>query len=328
MNKETAPIRKIASDLYMITLPMPFRLGHVNVYVLTNGAKAVLFDTGLNINESRGEFGAALDTLNLSPADIEHVFLTHFHADHCGAASHIRQASGATIHMSEQGARQIQKLDEMNAMIERTGSYLKAHGLPEKTIGFIEKFFILFRQVTSPFEVNAVIRPHDMFTVGTRTIEAIPTPGHANGHTCFYLKDDGILISGDHVLPDITPNLGPDLFDSSFFPLEAFLASLAGVRDLPVSMVCPAHGAPFPDLKGRVDEIIEHHRVRKQLVLDAVRKKERSTYLIACDVFENNLTEFDKFLALNETYVHLLELEKEEIISRKSRDNCIIHWSA
>jgi len=59
----------------------------------------------------------------------------------------------------------------------------------------------------------------------------------------------GILLAGDHVLPDITPNLSPDIFRLDYRPLKSFLESLGAIRDLPVRMVYPAHGGPFPDLR-------------------------------------------------------------------------------
>lgn len=316
-------MREIARDLYMITLPMPFRLEHVNVFVLAGEDGAVLFDTGLNIPESINLLDTCLASIGLSSSDIRHIYLTHFHADHCSCAGILKERSGAVIHMSDRdSAHLIRVRDEEDRMVAVTTQFLSRHGLPEKTIAMIQRIFGMFRKVTAPFDVDEIVIPGET-VIGGRPATAILTPGHAPGHMCYYFPGEGVLLSGDHVLPDITPNIGPDLFDPSYHPLEAFLDSLARVRDLPVSLVCPAHGIPFPDLAKRVDEITEHHHVRKDLILDALRREPRTTYGIAQDIFEGELSEFDSFLALNETFVHLVELVAEGFVKESSVDRHI-----
>lgn len=312
-------MREIAENLYMITLPMPFRLGHVNVYALIENGGVHLFDTGLNMNSSLSLLDGALQSRGYSLSDVENIFLTHFHSDHCSSAGPIKDASGARIHMTEPGWRHIGRMREPDLIAERMAEFSTMHGLPEKTLAFIEKIFQRFRTITADFDVDDMFSPPESITIGERTFEAILTPGHANGHTCYFFRDDGIMLSGDHVLPDITPNLSIDLFDPEYRPLESFLHSLEEVRDLPVSMVYPAHGSPFSDLRGRVDEIIFHHEERKNLILETVRSGSKTTYRISLDVFGENLSEFDKYLALNETYVHLMELEKEGAIEREKK---------
>ena len=311
-------IQEIAAGFYMITLPMPFRLEHVNVFLIVHDKGATLFDTGLNISGTLPELEASLASVGLSIGNIGQIFLTHFHADHCGVAGLIKERSGAIIHMSEEGKRHIERMKNGDLIVKRMREFLRQHGFPEKTLDFIAKMFGRFKNATISFEVDEILKPRKIYETCGRTFEVIPTPGHANGHSCFYFGDENILLSGDHVLPDITPNLSPDLFDSNFRPLDAFLSSLDRVGNLPVKMVCPAHGAPFANLSGRVSEIKEHHRERKGLILDAVRKGRKTTFQISLDIFGEDLPEFDKFLAINETYVHIMELLKEGRIREES----------
>lgn len=325
MSNDDRHIREIASGFYMIDLPMPFRLGHVNVFLYLHEKRGVLFDTGLNIHGVLPQLEKALATLDLTVDSIDDIFLTHFHADHCGIAGLIKKRSGATIHMSEKGKRHIERMGKEALIVEAMTDFLSRHGFPSKTLDSIMRLFSHFRNVTAPFEVDEILKGGAVRSVGGRTFEVISTPGHANGHDCFYFADEGILLSGDHVLPDITPNLGPDLFDPGYRPLDSFLDSLKRVRNLPVTIVCPAHGTPFTDLTRRVDEITEHHRERKALVLESVRKGPSTTYEISLDVFDEDLSEFDKFLALNETYVHLMELMHEELIEKDARDNIVVY---
>ncbi len=61
---------------------------------------------------------------------------------------------------------------------------------------------------------------------GNRSFEVIFTPGHAAGHVCFFFRDEGLLLAGDHVLPYIAPSLSPNIYDEIFQPLKSYLESL------------------------------------------------------------------------------------------------------
>src|SRR3546814_6999922 len=95
--------------------------------------------------------------------------------------------------------------------------------------------------------------------VGERTIDAVSTPGHTQGHFVFADLADQLLFAGDHVLPTITPSIGfePVLADQ---PLIDFLDSLAKVRAMPDLRLLPAHGAVTESSHARVDELIPFHR--------------------------------------------------------------------
>ena len=64
----------------------------------------------------------------------------------------------------------------------------------------------------------------------------------------------------------------------------------------------------------------EHHRERSKLALQALAEGERSSGDVARFIFGEDLPAFDRFLALNETYVHLIELEQSASIRRKMRE--------
>jgi len=109
-------IDRILPDLYRITLPMPFRLRHVHVYALLHDGKVALFDTGMNIPETYTVLDEALANLGKTTKDIDRIFLTHFHADHCGIAGRIQEISGAAVHLSavdESRLQQNNRLEEL-----------------------------------------------------------------------------------------------------------------------------------------------------------------------------------------------------------------------
>jgi glyoxylase-like metal-dependent hydrolase (beta-lactamase superfamily II) len=317
-------IDKILPDLYRITLPMPFRLGHVHAYALLHDGKVALFDTGMNIPETFTVLGEALAGIGKTTKDIDSIFLTHFHADHCGIAGRIQEATGATVHLSALDDRRLQYNNRHAELIERARHFFLGQGLPQQAMDNLIKIMAAFRKATVPFRVDRHLEPGRV-ALGERTLEVIGAPGHTSGQMCFYLPDEGVLLAGDHVLPDITPNLSPDIFRLDYRPLRSFLESLGRIRDLPARMVYPAHGDPFPDLKKRVDEIREHHAERSQLIIGALRGREKTAFEVSGDIFGRDLPEFDQFLALNETYVHVVELLDSGAVSMEERGGLVFY---
>jgi glyoxylase-like metal-dependent hydrolase (beta-lactamase superfamily II) len=310
-------IDTIADDFYRVTLPMPFRLEHVHVYVLIHDGKVTLFDTGINTPDTFSTLEEALHRIGMTLHDIDHIFITHYHADHCGIAGGIKDISGAVIHTSEIGKR-IRQYQQNEALVtEKVRTFYLAQGLAEDVVQHLLKLIQYFRTATMPYDVDECVIAGETYTLGERSFEVLPTPGHARDHVCYYFRQEGLLLAGDHVLPDITPNLSPDLLDPDFRALSSFITALQGLSDLSVTRVFPAHGEPFTNLKKRIDEITDHHEERKALTLRALRHGPKNTFQVSQDIFGPELPEFDKFLALNETYVHLVELLHDGLIAEE-----------
>lgn len=309
-------VTKIARKLYRIVLPMPFRLEHVSVYALLEDKGVTLFDTGGNFPGTFQALEGSLKEIGLTPGDVRRIFISHFHADHCGIAGLIQETSGATIAMSEIDFQTILSYEQDDLRLQRFSTFAAEQGLDQKAIRMIATLLKAFKGITHPFRTDCFLKDGEEIAAGGRTVRVLSTSGHTRGHCSFFLAEDGILIAGDNILPHITPNLSPDLLEPAFRPLKSFMDSLAKIRTLPVREVFPAHGSSFPDLKARAEEIILHHRERKALTLDAVKGRPKTTFEISLDIFGHDLPEFDKLLALQETYVHLLELEDEGVIRR------------
>lgn len=318
-------IDRILPDLYRITLPMPFRLRHVHVYALLHDGKVALFDTGMNIPETYTVLDEALANLGKTTKDIDRIFLTHFHADHCGIAGRIQEISGAAVHLSAVDESRLQQNNRLEELAGRARQFFLPQGLPLKAMDTLIKLMAVFRKATIPFRVGSPLVPREKTTLGDRSFEVIPAPGHTAGQMCFYFPDEAILLAGDHILPDITPNLSPDIFHLEYRPLRSFLESLGAIRDLPVRMVYPAHGDPFPDLPKRVDEIREHHAERTQLIVAALQGKEKTAFEVSGVIFGTDLPEFDQFLALNETYVHIVELMDKGLVRADERYGLVLY---
>ena len=318
------PIQKIADEIYQISIPLSFRLKHVNIFAALQGRRITLFDTGPNLPTTFPVLEESLKSIGRSVADIDRIFITHSHPDHCGIAGRIQEISGADIQMSEIEYETFKQLSQDNHRQELVRTFCHQHGLDGETIHAFGGFMRAFKDITYPFRVDHFLTGEEPLTVGRRIIKVLPTPGHTRGHVCFLFPEEKILLAGDNILPHITPNLSPDLSTPSFRPLQSYIASLERIEDLRVTSVFPAHGSPFKNLKGRVEEIKEHHRRRKELALNALAKQQKTACEVSIDIFGNNLPAFDRVLALNETYVHLVELEKELSITQYMQGEVIV----
>jgi glyoxylase-like metal-dependent hydrolase (beta-lactamase superfamily II) len=159
------------------------------------------------------------------------------------------------------------------------------------------------------------------FDLGTRTLEAIATPGHTRGHVVFADHAAGLLFAGDHVLPHITPSVGVEGVAAPS-PLKSYLDSLRVVRTLPDLMLLPAHGPVAPSSHARVDELLAHHDTR----LAAVRRIASARPCTAAEVAGQltwtrrdrsfaELDDFNQLLAIGETVAHLRVLVSGELLS-------------
>ena len=318
-------MEKIAENFYKITLPMPFRLRHVHVFALVHNGKVALFDTGMNSTDSLSKLDQSLKLINKTIGDIDQIYVTHFHTDHCGMAGRIKEMAGSAIAMSEIDKERIHN-DQGNKLdTNQIKSFYREQGLTEKFINTLVELLLYFRKSTIPFQVDTSLKDYEHQKLGDMEFEVIPVPGHTSGQVCFFFRKERILLSGDHILFHITPNLSPDPYNPDFRPLRSYLDSLQRVKEFQVDRVYPSHGESFTNLKSRVREIEDHHRERKDLVYKSVKGGPKTTFQISLDIFGSNLPEFDQFLAVNETYAHLIELKEEQIIKPKKAEKHILY---
>jgi len=318
-------LREIVPGFFRLSVPLSQELDAVHTYVAIEGDRLVLFDTGPGTPGVEALYEAALARLGKTLEDVDRIYVTHCHVDHCGFAGRIGDRSGAAIHLPRKEYEALREQDRRRVLL---GDYGRRHGLDEGSVRNVMTTLELFAAATAPFETDCFIARGDEFTAGGRRFVVLETPGHTRGQVCFYLPDERLLLSGDHVLPHITPNLSPDVLYPDFQPLESFLDSLERVRYLNVETIWPAHGEPFSDLGGRVDEIRRHHGEREAVIRDALRRLGPATaQAVAEHVFASAaLALFHRGLALNETCVHLMFLEKRGQVRSEER-NGRFYWT-
>jgi glyoxylase-like metal-dependent hydrolase (beta-lactamase superfamily II) len=337
---------EVAPGVLRMQLPIELPgLRHVNTYVLADPTGVALVDPGVPGPKSWNDLNDRLAKAEVPLERIHTVFITHSHPDHFGNAMRIREVSGARIvtHRSFQTMHQqdhVCILDDcedpdhshgdVNQIIPTRGP---VHGFdqpapwgglwspqysnPElrksRTEMYAEQGWAL------PKPTNRV-RNGEMVPIGSGNWQAVHTPGHTIDHLCLFDVEHGTLITGDHILPTITPHISG--MHSGADPLNDFFRSLRYTAALTgVTRGLPAHGGVIEDVPTRALDIIEHHVGRMAVLHDA----SSGEGWMSVAGYSNHLfrPERQGALADSETYAHLAHVELRGMAERRVRDDGI-----
>ena len=314
-------ISEIQTNFYRITLRMPYRLKHVHAYLLAQNKELALFDTGLNMPGAYETLEKDLVSIGFSINDIKHIYLTHVHTDHCSMAGLLQKKTGAKIYLSAAAFKEYQHFHQADPALKQLKKFYARHGMTSGQIAMVIEEYEDIRGIITEFNADNYLQNNEIREFGDWKFEVIFTPGHAAGHTCFFFRKEGFLLAGDHILPYIAPILSPDIFDDNFRPLATYLESLNDIEKLPIATIYPGHGNAFIDLRERLEEIRRHHKKRKKMVFDHLSAEPKTTCTVSHEMFGSTLSDFDKFLAVNETLIYLKELQFECAIKENIVDN-------
>ncbi len=322
-------ISEIDKNFYRLTLPMPFRLRHVHAYALVDGGDVVLFDTGMTIPGAFERLENDLQSLDLSVSSIRDIYLTHSHTDHCGMAGLIQEKSGARIHLTQAAWEVLVHFQEGTQLIAQARRFYAKHGMSPQDVEAIVEEIEDMRTRVPHFHPDSILADGETRRFADRSFEVIFTPGHATGHVCFFFRDEGHLLAGDHILPYIAPSLSPNIYDEIFQPLPSYLESLSVVEKLPVQTVHPGHGNAFSGLDERITEIRLHHAMKKEAIVSLIGAEPKTTFAVCSELIGQaaaNWDDWEKFMALNETYVYLQALIRDGSINETLLDDILYYF--
>jgi glyoxylase-like metal-dependent hydrolase (beta-lactamase superfamily II) len=323
-------MQEIARDLYSIKIPLPRSpLGYVNSYVIRGTERCLIIDTGLNHEECRDAMSNGLNKLgiDLNKTDF---FLTHFHEDHIGLVPHLATDT-STIQLGKVEADMIiQYISEESdsPWWKRQSEFLRTRGFPESELSAV-----IASHPDHGYEVKGrlnlrSLKEGDVIDVGEYSFSCIETPGHSPGHICLHEPDKRLLISGDHILGEITPIVS--LWSDEVNPLKDFLASLEKVSSLDVDYVLPGHRMIIRDFKGRISELMDHHQRRGDEVLRILNDGVQDAFRIASQMSWDIPGTWDQFpssqrwFAFGEALAHVKYLEEQGKVRRQLREQNIV----
>ena len=285
----SSEVTEVAPGVLRLQLPVSMPgLGHVNCYALVDSDGAALVDPGLPGEESWSALVDRLEQAGIPLRRVHTTVVTHSHPDHYGGSHQLREETGAEL-LTHAAFTSSPAADDANADIDLELLELDTEALVDLWKAKLadrgstpwgtrrepppDEAIRLFIQSNVEGQVPRFRVPEptirvadsDPVRLAGRDWFAVHTPGHTVDHLCLWDPTEGVLLSGDHVLPTITPHIAgsTDLDD----PLAAFFDSLARVGAFEGVKVClPAHGHPFTDLRGRTDSIRRHHIERLDIL--------------------------------------------------------------
>jgi glyoxylase-like metal-dependent hydrolase (beta-lactamase superfamily II) len=304
MNELAPRAEGLPEGVLRAQLPTPFAVGPVNCYLMP-ADPVTLVDPGMVIPESLAMVEELLGAAGLSLDEVVQVVVTHGHPDHFGAAGWVAERSGATVVSGEAEQAKILRLDrpgwlELLADLGLPASYLE-------TLPAVREQIAHLLHLPDPGVLRSV-GDGDSLAAGGRSWAVMETPGHAVGHVSLWDAVSGTLVSGDHLLPQITPNPFLEVDDGPTgrrLSLIEYLDSLGRFAALDPAVGLPGHGPAFTGIPELVQRLRHHHSRRADRILaEVLDMGEPTPYELSCRLFPD-LEDFAVVLGLSEVVGHL-----------------------
>ena len=314
---------EVAPGVIWVQLALPFRLNHVNVYLIDDGDGWALIDTGLGDKATK----AAWDNLFAGPLaerKLTRIIATHFHPDHVGAAGFLLQRFDVPLIMTATEYLQSLtiKLDPGALEAAHYRRFYLEHGLAAEATERVVTSGHHYLKLTSglPPVYHRVVAG-DVLTIGGRDFDVLTGGGHSPEEIMLVCRADKLFFAADQVLAKISPNVSVQAVDPQGDPLGQYLRSLRALkRGVAEDVeVLPGHNLPFHGLHRRIDELIAHHEARCQLILDACNTAPRSAAELIPFVFPRQLDPHQTGFAFSEVLAHvnyLLRLGKLKAVEK------------
>ncbi len=307
------PVEQVRPGFWSIPVPIPGNpLRYVLAYAFACREGVTVVDPGWESEESWDALVAGLAKAGFRPADVRAILLTHMHPDHFGLAVRLRAESGAWIGMHRDDAALVEAATtrEAESKLEEGLAQLAWAGAPRSVAA--PATMLPAHRFPDQVGPEVLLEDGDRIDLPGWDLRAVWTPGHTPGHLCFHERNEGILVTGDHVLPRITPNISvvPGQLPE---PLGTYLGSLRSIAEVEHVEVCPAHEYRFRGLRERVGVLLSHHGDRLTEIEKAVSEHPGGTCWgvterLAWSRPFDTMTGFLVRLAVRETLAHLLLL--------------------
>lgn len=312
---------EVKPGIFWLRMPLPMiGLEFINLWLLADGDGWTIVDTGLRTKPIRDIWQRVFDRY-LGGKPVKRIICTHFHPDHTGQAGWIASEWQAPLWMTlgEWSFGRMLWLDAQPDVPDEVVTFYRRAAVPESAIDSMRKRgFGNFRKGVHEFPpgFRRIVEAEEI-RIGDHVWRVIVGRGHSPEHACLYCPTLNALISGDQVLPRISPHIGVYATEPEGNPLGLYLRSLSKFDDLPHdTLVLPAHNDPFVGLVTRVARLRQHHRERLDTLLVELQSPKRIVELLP-SMFRRPLDDQSISLASGEAIAHVHALMYEGLVARE-----------
>ncbi len=298
----------VAPVVKWLRMPLPFVLGHINLWLLEDDDGWAIVDTGVCTEESQEVWERIFaDGMDGRPAT--RLIVTHLHPDHAGCAGWLAEKLGVELLMSREEYLLCRILvsDTGRPAPEAGIRFYKGAGYSQKALNTYQERFGTFGKYVSPLpESYRRLKDGDVLSIGANEWQIIVGRGHSPEHACLYCADLNLLISGDQLLPTISSNVRVHPTEPAANPLSDWLASLEELKKrIPEDvLVLPAHGKPFRGAHARLNQLIHEHKTSLAELYGLCKEPKRAVDTFPA-LFKARITGSNLMFATGESIAHL-----------------------
>lgn len=314
---------EIAPGVLWTRLPLPFRLDHVNIYLIEDGDGWAVLDAGINDAITRAAW-EALVAGPLRGRRLTRLIVSHFHPDHIGLAGWLAERFGMPLLTTQTSYLSCLTISLSPGALDTKPyrDFYLGHGLGEDLTDLVSTQGQVYLHMVAPLPGTFLrLVEGDTLRIGGRSFSVLVGNGHAPEQLMLHCPADKLLFVADQVLAKITPNVSVWAVDPDGDPLGLFLRSLRTLRTaIPEdTLVLPGHQLPFFGIRPRASQLIAHHEMRCAALLEACRGEPRSSAELIPIVFPRQLDPHQTSFAFSEVLAHVNYLLRCGVLERAGR---------
>ena len=209
--------------------PSAFTLHGTGTYIVGHGQVAVI-DPG---PDDPDHIEAILHALK--GETVSHIVITHTHRDHSPGAALLKAETSAEI----------------------WGCGPHGHGRENK----VTTSEVSQEGADTDYMPDTLANDADILATKEWALQAVYTPGHTSNHTCYFLREENALFSGDHVMGWSTTIVSPPDGD-----MHRYMQSLKKLMSRSDDHYWPTHGPRIEKPQFFVGELIKHRQEREEQI--------------------------------------------------------------
>jgi glyoxylase-like metal-dependent hydrolase (beta-lactamase superfamily II) len=297
--------------IVQIPISMAPPLRWINSDLLRGPEGVTIVDPGPHTSATEQEWRAVWQQLGIVQQDVVSIVLTHHHPDHYGLAGYLQSLTGVSVTMSQRAHEEVVRMWGSGSAMERDlPALFQRYGMPSSWSLQLEGHLAGFVSQVTPEPEVSYIPDNSLISMGGHNWRVIESGGHAPGHLSFYDEEREIILCGDAVLPQISPNVS-FLPGSDPEPLQSFMDSLSKLGQLNVKLAFPGHRGPFSHFTERTKWLIKHHEERLSVIEAMLQEGPKSGFEVCTTLFGSQLGIHQMRFAMSEALAHLVHLVQQ-----------------